>query len=49
MFYVYILKLKNGQYYIGFTRDLKKRLIRHKNHSTPPHTPSHTASGIINL
>lgn len=27
-------RLKNGQYYIGFTRDLKKRLVRHKNHSS---------------
>jgi predicted GIY-YIG superfamily endonuclease len=35
MFFVYILKLKNGQHYIGFTRNLEKRLIRHKNHSSP--------------
>jgi len=35
MYFVYILKLKNGQFYIGFTRDLKKRLVRHKNHSSP--------------
>ena len=35
MFYVYILKLKNGQHCVGFTRDLEKRLIRHKNHSSP--------------
>jgi len=35
MFYVYILKPENDQYYIGFTRDLKKRLTRHKNHSSP--------------
>ena len=35
MFYAYILRLKNGQYYTGFTRDLKKRLARHKNHSSP--------------
>jgi len=34
MFYVYILRLKNGQYYAGFTRDLQKRLTRHKNHSS---------------
>jgi len=35
MFYVYILKLKNGQHYTGFTRNLEKRLTRHKNHSSP--------------
>ncbi|MBT5237417.1 GIY-YIG nuclease family protein [Candidatus Peregrinibacteria bacterium] len=35
MYYVYILELENGQYYSGFTRDLKKRLIAHKNHSSP--------------
>ncbi|MBU0458995.1 GIY-YIG nuclease family protein [Patescibacteria group bacterium] len=35
MFFVYILKLENNQHYIGFTRDLKKRLVRHKNHSSP--------------
>jgi len=35
MYYVYILKLKNGQHYVGFSRDLKKRLIQHKNHSSP--------------
>ena len=29
MFYVYILKLSNGQYYTGFTRDLKNRVKRH--------------------
>jgi len=29
MFYVYILKLKNDQFYTGFTRDLKTRIKRH--------------------
>lgn len=29
MFYVYILKLMNGQFYIGFTKDLKIRIKRH--------------------
>lgn len=29
MFYVYILSLENGQFYIGFTRDLKRRLGKH--------------------
>jgi putative endonuclease len=30
MFYVYILKLKNGDYYIGYTDDLKRRLEEHQ-------------------
>lgn len=30
MHFVYILKLNNGQLYIGFTRDLKKRLKEHE-------------------
>jgi putative endonuclease len=29
MYFVYILKLKNSNYYIGFTPDLKKRLQKH--------------------
>ncbi|MFH0851929.1 MAG: GIY-YIG nuclease family protein [Candidatus Peregrinibacteria bacterium] len=35
MYFVYILKLRNGQHYVGFTRDLKKRFDRHMNHSSP--------------
>lgn len=31
MFYAYVLKMKNDQIYIGFTRNLKERLERHKN------------------
>ena len=31
MFYVYILKLKNGTIYIGYTKDLKKRIFDHQN------------------
>ncbi len=31
MYYVYLLKnTKNGQTYIGYTRDLKKRFSEHK-------------------
>ena len=30
MHFVYILKLNNKQLYIGFTRDLKKRLKEHE-------------------
>lgn len=36
MFYVYILQsLKNKTLYIGFTEDLKKRLIEHNEGSNP--------------
>ena len=30
MYFVYILKLRNDQIYIGFTHDLKKRLKEHE-------------------
>ena len=33
-FYVYILKLDNGVYYIGHTRELRERMLEHKNGST---------------
>jgi|WetSurSiteA1Bulk_404760.scaffolds.fasta_scaffold75363_1 putative endonuclease len=43
MYYTYILKsLKNGKLYIGQTRDLEKRLIRHnirQNKSTKDKRP----------
>lgn len=34
MYYVYILKLNNDQYYTGFTKDLKTRVKRHHQGST---------------
>jgi putative endonuclease len=39
---VYILKCSNGQYYTGFTRNLKRRLKEHNNgeaHSTKNKLP----------
>ena len=30
MFYVYILELKNGQLYTGFTADLRERMLAHR-------------------
>ena len=39
MHYVYILKLENGQHYVGCTKDLKERLEKHKHHAVP--TTSH--------
>jgi putative endonuclease len=29
MFYIYILKLANGQHYVGYTTNLDNRLARH--------------------
>ncbi|MBI4175115.1 GIY-YIG nuclease family protein [Candidatus Berkelbacteria bacterium] len=34
MFYVYILRLENDQYYIGYTQDLQTRIKRHNQSST---------------
>ena len=31
MYYVYIISLSNGQYYIGKTADLRKRIKEHTN------------------
>lgn len=30
MYFVYVLKMSNGQIYTGFTNDLKKRLEKHQ-------------------
>jgi putative endonuclease len=35
MHYVYILKLENGQHYIGCTQDLEKRIEKHEHHAVP--------------
>jgi putative endonuclease len=43
MFYIYVIEsLKNGNIYIGFTCDLKKRLVEHNRgltKSTKPYIP----------
>jgi len=43
MFYTHLLQsAKNGKFYVGYTRDLKKRLQEHNlglNFSTKPHRP----------
>ncbi len=31
MYYVYILKMNNNEYYAGFTDDLKRRIVEHSN------------------
>ena len=30
MYFVYILKLRNGQFYVGFTNNLLERVRKHK-------------------
>lgn len=42
MYYVYVLKLKNNDLYIGYSTDLRKRLSYHQNGKskfTKPHRP----------
>jgi len=39
MFYVYVLKCKNGRPYIGCTNDLKDRLLRHQKGHVPATKP----------
>ncbi|MBT4516559.1 GIY-YIG nuclease family protein [bacterium] len=34
MYYVYILKLNSGKFYIGYTKSIKRRLAEHKNNKT---------------
>ena len=34
-FYVYVLKLNNGDYYIGQTREIRERMMEHKDGRTP--------------
>ena len=34
MAWVYILRTKNGQYYVGSTNDIKRRLKQHSQHHT---------------
>jgi len=38
MYYIYILSLKNKQYYIGFTSNLKTRVKRHFQSASPTTT-----------
>lgn len=35
MYYVYILKLENQQYYIGYSSNLKKRIKYHRECNVP--------------
>ena len=35
MFYTYLLKLSNNDYYCGSTKDLRKRLKKHQNGEVP--------------
>ena len=42
MHYVYLLQLNNGQIYAGSTKDLRRRILEHKEGevaSTKPHRP----------
>lgn len=49
MWYVYFLRLSNGDMYVGFTNDLKQRVLRHASGavaSTKPFLPHRLISYI---
>ncbi|MFA4872167.1 MAG: GIY-YIG nuclease family protein [Patescibacteria group bacterium] len=46
MFYVYVLKLNNGQTYIGYTEDLKRRFIEHQTGQSK-YTKTHRPLSLI--
>ena len=46
MYFVYILKLKNGNYYTGYTSNLKRRLLDH-NHKLVISTKSHSPTKLV--
>ncbi len=47
MFYVYVLKCKDGSLYTGYTNDLKKRLIMHRNGKASKYTRSRLPVEIV--
>ncbi len=38
MFYVYVLRCRDGSFYTGYTNDLKKRLVLHNNGKASKYT-----------
>jgi len=38
LYYVYVLELEDGSYYVGFTNDLKRRLVEHAQRIACNHT-----------
>jgi predicted GIY-YIG superfamily endonuclease len=46
MHYVYILKLSNNDYYAGSTKNLKMRIVKHKNGEVP-HTAKFRPVSIV--
>ena len=46
MWFVYILKCKDGSFYTGITNDLKRRFSEHKDRKGGHYTNSHTVERI---
>ena len=46
MHYTYLLKLSNGDYYAGSTKDLPSRLDKHQTGSVP-HTKKHRPVSLV--
>ena len=47
MFYVYVLKCKDGSLYTGYTKDLKKRLKKHNGGKASKYTRSRLPVEIV--
>jgi len=47
MFYVYVLKCKDGSLYTGYTNDLKKRLLMHSAGKASKYTRSRLSVRLI--
>ncbi len=47
MYFVYILRCKNGSLYTGITTDLRRRFQEHKNKKGGAYTNSHPVDKIV--
>ena len=47
MWFVYIIKCKDGSLYTGYTNDLEKRLEKHKSGKGAKYTRSHKPQKIV--
>ena len=46
-FYVYILKCKDGSYYVGHTDNLEKRIAEHNDKAYPCYTSKHLPVELV--
>lgn len=47
--YVYVLSLENGKYYVGYTSNLKNRLVAHFNGTGPKYTRVYRVISVVNV